>query len=291
MPTLRQNSPNHKSLWCFDHPKSQRERRDQTHADVCAAFKRRLHQLKRAEEADEIRQTAEIASWIANESERKVEFMASLWVGRKGLKEGQLRRYVGKLTSNCHAFMKKKLENLEISKHFMIVLVFERSSQKNEDERRLHAHLLICASKDALPHFRLWRGERGRSVKRLWREIVSDKNIWGECCPSVKVRSVRHYKGGPEGTVLYLLKEVGKGSSSHFEPAETEMPDEGFCGETTAGASKPARLRLRRKSRADEQEIIAFRSVRADGVSQDAILRRRMCGLSVPKEWNSGSES
>jgi len=292
---LHQNQPDPKPSWRFDHPESQLDRRDRAHADMRDALQRRLHQLKNTKgpDADEIRQTAEVASWIANECSRKVEFMVSLWVGRTGLPEPQLRSYVDLLTSDCHAFMRAKLEelNLEIATHFMIWVIFERSSLRDERQQRLHAHLLICASADALPHFRLWRGERGRLVKKLWRNIVSDQAIWGRCFPSVKVRSVRHHKGGPEGTVLYLLKEVGHGSSTQLEPAATDPPAGSDRGEMSPGSSTPARRRLRRRSRADDQDIISFRSVRADGCFQDAFLRRRLCGLPIPSEWGKRTDS
>jgi hypothetical protein len=277
---------------------SQPRRRDRIHGEVVAALNRRCHQLAeyQGHNQDAANQSAAIAAWLA-EGERKVEFMATLWVGRSRLPVACMRDYVARFGGACLDNIGAALaqQGLQLNEHFMIWMVLEKSLSRSAAEQRLHAHLMFSMTAAAIPHFRKWRGERSKNANQLWREIVLDPAIWTRCTPSARIRSCRHDTRGDAGAILYCLKEVGRSDLTELEPVALqaqEAPSDAMVGQTSTEEPSRAR-RLRRASHASGVDLLQFRSVSADGqpirVGSLACRRRRFFGLEAPDAWRVAS--
>ena len=290
-----------RSAWDLEPKESQRERRDRIHRAVASRLRERIQRLASlpGRNADIASQSAAVAEWLATD-QRKVEFMASLWVGRAGLPAAQLRGYVERFSAACADHLRAELnkQGIPFDPHFAIWMVLERSLQRDDAEQRLHAHLLFAMTEVALPHFRRWRGERSRNAKTLWREIVLDMEVWKRSTPSIVVRSCRHDKRGAAGAILYCLKEVGRSSLTELEPALPLAPtDVTAAAETLAPGPHHHQLRrLRRNDYASEADLRAYRSVSCSrgegspGPGDLARWRRLRCRLEVPDEWKRVSD-
>jgi hypothetical protein len=280
-------------FWARGPVETRRQRRDRIHADTREALRERLNQLRAqsGQNAAIAAQTAALADWIAQDA-RKVEYLGTLWVGKRGLPTQQLRNLVGRFTATCRDHMRQQLQQQseQLDSHFCIWVVFERSEQRNEQEQRLHAHLLYCMSEEALPHFRAWRGQRARHANRLWREIVLEQSVWARCTPTASIKSCRHDKRGFAGALLYVLKEVHGTGVTELEPAAALEPESMLLEPDLPKTCKSSqKRRLRRSSYASAADMREFRSVRVGGSSNDEFLeasrRRRNCLLDVPEHW------
>jgi len=119
---------------------------DAVHRAVASRLLERIQRLASlsGRDADIASQSAAVAEWLATD-QRKVEYIASLWVGRTGLPAARLRDYVERFSAACadHLRAELKKQGLPFDPHFMIWMVLERSLQRDDA-----AGAILCCLKE-----------------------------------------------------------------------------------------------------------------------------------------------